>query len=643
MPAVLGDFLAAANEHMEAAVVVGDGQLSQLPAVTRGLHRLVAVMSHYLDDLAPYDAIEASGLANLPAWERAVIDAGAALHAAADCLRHSAETPGDQADAAESWRGRHLAAAAVNLAAGRDLLHTHHASDPGELRLDRTEWAMVVTSLPVLRALANEVTWWSLQLAPFTAWLAGSATSDGLPRTADLAVSATIRDELASESQWLQVAGTAVRLALEGDPVRMADIELLRAIPTADVPQRHRPGPADESVTELCRGITISASRLRAVIRGDKKRAPWSPNITSGGWQWMAQAAAVTSHLSELAVRSLATRAGQLSGLPATAAQFDSAANHLVVMRTAWQQVDQVWDLMTTESRLLQTPAMTEATDLVLRMGRLVWDNPQWTPARSDRAPRRTPAALAPGATALNSVVAAVHQAVDALTRVATNDIQAVEAADRAGRLYVPTRSVSADYDVPRPFVPAPFARFLALKDAYQAALNASVEAAHVLDELAVAARAPSVALALARAAESVQPPRRNRFENDHLDAPTPTGMPFANSRASTGQAGLLERALRDRGVYDPVILLRAAAIDNGARRLIIQVESAMLESGSSETHESSQGAVRGTAELAAQSFPRHQITGPSAPIRRIQPRSPSVPAALSHNESQNRGVGRHG
>jgi len=108
---------------------------------------------------------------------------------------------------------------------------------------------------------------------------------------------------------------------------------------------------------------------------------------------------------------------------------------------------------------------------------------------------------------------------------------------------------VSADYDVPRPFVPAPLDRFLALKDAYQAALNASMGAAHMLDEQAVAARAPSVVLALARAAASIQPPRRNRFENDPLREPVPTGMPFANSRASTGQAGLLEQALRDRGV----------------------------------------------------------------------------------------------
>ena len=37
-----------------------------------------------------------------------------------------------------------------------------------------------------------------------------------------------------------------------------------------------------------------------------------------------------------------------------------------------------------------------EIKDLLLRMGRLVWDNPHWTPARSDRAPQKAPAALAP-------------------------------------------------------------------------------------------------------------------------------------------------------------------------------------------------------------------------------------------------------
>ena len=86
----------------------------------------------------------------------------------------------------------------------------------------------------------------------------------------------------------------------------------------------------------------------------------------------MAQAAAVTSHLSELALRSLSIRAGQLSGLPVTGAQLGDAADRMADMRAAWQQVDRTWDLLVTESRLLQTPAMTEASDLVLRLGRLV-------------------------------------------------------------------------------------------------------------------------------------------------------------------------------------------------------------------------------------------------------------------------------
>ena len=234
--------------------------------------------------------------------------------------------------------------------------------------------------------------------------------------------------------------------------MQTADIELLGAVPAASVPQRLRPGPAGESVAELCDGITVSASRLRAAMRGSAERARWSPAVTSGGWQWMAQAAAVTSHLGELALRSLAARAGQLTGLPVTAAQLDNAADGLAGMRAAWQRVDRAWDAIITESRLLQSPAMTEASDLVLRMGRLVWDNPRWTPpvptVLRKGARRRWP----PGPAAITSVVAAAHQAVDALARIAVTDIEAVKAADHAGRLYVPTRSLHEDENVPRTF-----------------------------------------------------------------------------------------------------------------------------------------------------------------------------------------------
>ena len=83
----------------------------------------------------------------------------------------------------------------------------------------------------------------------------------------------------------------------------------------------------------------------------------------------MAQAAAVTSHLSELALRSLAVRTGQLMGLDVTDERMDRAADSMIGMREAWQRVDLMWNTIVTERRSLPTPAMSEAGDLLLRMG----------------------------------------------------------------------------------------------------------------------------------------------------------------------------------------------------------------------------------------------------------------------------------
>lgn len=149
--------------------------------------------------------------------------------------------------------------------------------------------------------------------------------------------------------------------ALDADPVLPADADLLSAIPAAMAPPRQRPGADAETVTELCHGITISASRLREAMRGSKDRARWSPSATSGGWQWMTQAAVVTSHLSELALRGLGTRAGQLTDSPASQAQLGSAADSIAAMRAAWSRVDRMWDDMVTETRMLPSPAMPDA------------------------------------------------------------------------------------------------------------------------------------------------------------------------------------------------------------------------------------------------------------------------------------------
>jgi hypothetical protein len=632
--AVFGEFLAAAKDHLEVATAIDDSMIVRPDVVAADLHRLIAVMARYCDDLAPCDEVEASRRSDLHPWERAAIDMGTALHLAAESLSRGADNPdGGNVSVFKPGRAEHLAAAATALAAGRDLLHTHFAIEPSGLIEEMSEWAPAITSASVTRALAGEIARWSATLAPFTSRLAASVALEALPRGPGLAVWGEVCGELASASLWLRAAGAAARGALDADPVRSADAELLSAIPVAAPPPQLRPRSSGESVPELCQGIGVSAARLRTAMRDIEDRARWSPDITSGGWQWMAQAAAVTSHLSELLLRALADRTGQLADPPFSAAQLTDAAGLMAGMRAAWNQADRLWDAMITETRLLPTPAMTEASNLVLRLGRLVWDDPGWTPARSRRAQPRPMAALAPEAATVRLLLATVHQSADAMAGVAKADMRAVEAAGRAGRLYVPTRSLPPEsYAVPRPFAPAPASRCNALRDAYDVALSASTQAARGLDGLA-AQGTPSRALALARAAASTQSNRSGtqaRQDDDSLNGRQSVRGPLKQYAAPAHGCGPVEQAIRDRGVFDPVFLLRASAIDKAARRLIAQAGNPTSTANSPDGPSGSQRASTSAAQLAAQSFPH----GPAAGSPTSQPSRSARHATGASNRS---------
>ena len=179
-PAVFGDFLGAGRRHLEAAVAAGEREAAALPAVVPSVHRLVTMMSLCLEDLAPCDEIEAAGRTDLHVWERAVVDSRSRR-------AHRRGLPAPQPPGAGPGRpaGRTCpdtvrvtsTRAATELAAGRDLLHTHLIRAPDGLAQERSDWAPVVTSLPVTRALAAEMAAWSVRLALFTAWLAGLATA----------------------------------------------------------------------------------------------------------------------------------------------------------------------------------------------------------------------------------------------------------------------------------------------------------------------------------------------------------------------------------------------------------------------------------------------------------------------------------
>jgi hypothetical protein len=198
---------------------------------------------------------------------------------------------------------------------------------------------------------------------------------------------------------------------------------------------------------------------------------------------------------------------------------------------------------------------------------------------------------------------------------VAKADMRAVEAAGRAGRLYVPTRSLPPEsFAVPRPFAPAPTSRCNALRDAYDVALSASAQAARGLDGLA-AQGTPSRALALARAAASAQSNRRGTQVRQDDDSPIsgPSALrPARQYAASADGCGPVEQAIRDRGVFDPVFLLRASAIDKAARRLIAEAGKPTAAGNPPDRSPAGRHATASAAHLAAQSFPQGPATGPA-------------------------------
>jgi hypothetical protein len=137
-----------------------------------------------------------------------------------------------------------------------------------------------------------------------------------------------------------------------------------------------------------------------------------------------------------------------------------------------------------------------EFGDLVLRIGRLAYTNQHWTPARAHASHIRNPADLAPAPADITSVVAAVHTATDAITRIAAGDREAVRAAAADHRLYVPAFTRTNAAVVRQRYQPAPPSRVDEILASYDDAIQASTRVTSKLDDLALALDAPTWPLA---------------------------------------------------------------------------------------------------------------------------------------------------
>ena len=547
MTATFGDFLRPAGQHITAAVSFP----GEIPAAARGptihqLARLIMTMARYTADLPLMDEFDPTSRP-LTSQARAALDTRLALRRAAQSLRSGAlgleGLPADRSHPAVT----HLAVAADHLAAGRDLLQTHYTIGPSGDRAHRSYWAPVIACEPVTAALLAELASHARVLAPWAARLSISSPTDpSAPASACVA--------LHTATRWLWIAGATVQT---GQPLPAEGQVLLNAIP-ANVPPP-RQSPADgESLSELCAGIAITAERLRHAALAFSAEARWSPATTSASWRRDALASAITGHATQIILRALAQQAPNLGiGQPAEEA-LQAAATAVARAWSRWRAVAHQWDSANTgiSPGAGPTPVAAEFGDLVLRTGRLAYRNPAWTPACARSSATRSPADLAPSRSDFAAVVAAVHTATDAITRIAVEDRQAVRTACNERRICTPTLPLPAMNNGHRRYRRAEPARALAILASYDTAIELTSHAAAALDELALTMDAPTTVLALARrattAARQTQQPQRQ-----------------AEVTISGSATGGLEGMLRECEFSDPALLARAAAVDEETRDLL--------------------------------------------------------------------------
>jgi len=529
--ATAGDFLQAASDqlHLARAAPGSSGRTAEVAEIARSLGQVVAVLARYLADIDAAGDILFREAPLLDGWPRAAVEARESLSTGIRALgysriRHARPVRHGPKDAAAC-----LVSAAKSLTAARDLLQTHFAPD----RTYASEWAPVISSPQVARALAAETSWWAWQMAPLAMSLARAGTSRSA-RSEDV----RYRLEVAGRSLW-DAAGT-IDTALLRDPATAADLVVLRAIPINSMPARVVP-QGTEPVALLCEGTISTAERIRQVTW--KPYPAWSPDISETSLRHTAGMAVVISHNCGVALDLLASRASHL-GLTGLSARLAESAVTAHAAQARWLDAASAWgSQVVTDTRRTRSPVCMEAEDLALWTGRLVYSDPRWTPAHGRRHNLRPPNELAGYASDFSRSAAAVHSVGETLNRLAEAECDQVHAIANTGRLYVRTRSLPDWFDIPRAYGRAPREHVNALLAAYQAVERASARLATDLAEIAVSVRAPSRILALARAAAG-HPAERARPGRAHLPSSARAALPQPS--------GAAECPSRETGVFRP-------------------------------------------------------------------------------------------
>lgn len=553
--ASFGDFLAIAHRQLAsgsgAAAAAGGEDVQQ---ACDSLARLATVLARLAEDIGPgWASAVASQQTRDTSWDHAQAETRHALATVQAILHHNAaqlRARRPKAGPPVTLASR-IDAAALSLTAARDLLHTHLDRAPDGTRKHRTEWAAVIASVPVRRALLTEIGSVSRQVAIRGAQLAITPGWRGSPEA---------RRRLTTASQWMWVLDANIRIADRHEPVGDAARDQLRVIPASAIPPPALPGRA-ESVARLCEGIQDTCARARRSAWTASREAAWSPMMSVPSLRIVAAANTVTSHNTHVLLSALAT-AGDLRSGRQPAAPLLQAAGAAASARTAWRVTADALDAVTTDSRGYLSPEAADARALALWTGRLAYADPDWDITMGPSHAPRDLSGLVDCPGDLAQILPALRQAADTTRFMASANRQQISAAAGAGRILVPVSTLPDTFDIPCAFTRAPAGRIGSLLTVYREAATASADATTTIAEIADAIGSPS--RTILPAYQRVSP--GNRGVDSEM-----VGENGQQPGLSQETEGSLERTLRDLGVHDVNLLSRAASIDKASNHLIIE------------------------------------------------------------------------
>jgi len=534
--ATFGELWRLAAEQLRPPIepVTGDPSPEHdIRATAAALHRMITAVAGYLDD----PLWQAQGRRFGP-WGRAFTEARRAAHHAGQIsgqgLSDAMSKPRDGTLAAR------LDAAARSLTAARDLLHTHFGPSPAgadytAAPVPRSDWAEVITSGPVTRALLATVAGQARDAA-------GQALTLTLPSQAGKRVTARWR-RIPHACTWLQALDAAVQAAQLQESVTDSDLRLLYAIPVHDVPDRQLPAAA-APVAALSAGVVTAADRACREERGLGPQVQWTPDMNAAALRRAAAACVMTCFHCEVILTSLAPAAAG-AGYAELPGVLDDATAAAGAARSEWLAVARAWDQMTTDYSGFPSEATTDIEDLGLWTGRLAYADPSWTPAHGRAADLRPSAELGGDRAAITGTVTAAHYATRSVYRFAAAGHAQVVAAAAARRLYVPTRLLPESYNIPHRIANAPAGHVDALLKRYDGAGRASGRALETVADVAERVGAPSHVLTAAARATGRSP-----------------------AKITPGN-DLLLQTLQQMGVTDPDLLHRASALSRQAGLLL--------------------------------------------------------------------------